>query len=59
MAVVGNILGGWIIRRRNLTVKRTLNVVLLALLMTSVAVAILLFLGCEETDVVGLPSSAP
>ncbi|XP_076806458.1 solute carrier organic anion transporter family member 2A1-like [Clavelina lepadiformis] len=57
MAVVGNVLGGWLIRRYNLNVKRTISLVLLGLFLTITAVSTLVFLGCENDAIVGLKSS--
>ncbi|XP_039250460.2 solute carrier organic anion transporter family member 2B1-like isoform X1 [Styela clava] len=48
MAVVGNLLGGWLIRRFNLNVRRAMAVVVTGLAMTIVCVATLLFFKCSQ-----------
>ncbi|XP_018667361.2 solute carrier organic anion transporter family member 2B1-like [Ciona intestinalis] len=54
MAVIGNILGGWIIRRKNLDVQKTLSVIIIGLIMTIVSVGLLFMFGCDENDILGL-----
>uniref|UniRef100_F7B262 Solute carrier organic anion transporter family member n=1 Tax=Ciona intestinalis TaxID=7719 RepID=F7B262_CIOIN len=54
MAVIGNILGGWIIRRKNLDVQKTLSVIIIGLIVTIVSVGLLFMFGCDENDILGL-----
>ena len=52
MAVVGNVIGVWFIRRKNLNVKRTVFTVLASLVGTVAFVILLLFCGCEDDAVI-------
>uniref|UniRef100_H2ZCF0 Solute carrier organic anion transporter family member n=1 Tax=Ciona savignyi TaxID=51511 RepID=H2ZCF0_CIOSA len=54
MAVIGNLLGGWLIRRKNLNVQKTLSVIIMGLIMTVVLVGLLFMFGCDEGDIYGL-----
>lgn len=48
MAVVGNLLGGWFIRKFDLNIKRTMAVAIVGLTLTIVCVATLLFFRCDQ-----------
>ena len=46
MALVGNIVGGWMVRRGNLNVKKTLYIVLFGILVTlAVSITLFFFVG--------------
>lgn len=50
MAVVGNLLGGWSIRKFNLNVRKTMCVAITGFVLTTILLVILLLLGCDPNS---------